>query len=102
MKDGSARRELAVHADYGMSVSTGGAGGREAALRFALFVMSPEAQRVIGMYGFTPVAERRADLPSCCDQPCPCRNTASATLSYPTSCGISPSTAARATCMPWA
>jgi len=54
--------ELAVHADYGMPVLTGGAGGREAALRFALFVMSPEAQRVIGMYGFTPVAERRADF----------------------------------------
>jgi molybdate transport system substrate-binding protein len=54
--------ELAVHADYGMSVLAGGAGGREAALRFALFVMSPEAQRVIGMYGFTPVAERRADF----------------------------------------
>lgn len=48
--------ELAVHADYGMSVLT----HREAALRFALFVLSPEAQHVIGMYGFTPVAERYA------------------------------------------
>jgi len=47
---------LAVHADYGMSVLT----NREAALRFALFVMSPEAQQVTGMYGFTPVAERYA------------------------------------------
>jgi ABC-type molybdate transport system substrate-binding protein len=48
--------QLAVHADYGMSVLS----NREAALRFALFVMSPEAQHVIGMYGFTPVAERYA------------------------------------------
>jgi molybdate transport system substrate-binding protein len=48
--------EIAVHADYGLSVVT----HREAALRFALFVMSPEAQHVIGMYGFTPVAERYA------------------------------------------
>ena len=48
--------EIAVHADYGMSVLS----NREAALRFALFVMSPEAQRVIGMYGFTPVADRHA------------------------------------------
>jgi molybdate transport system substrate-binding protein len=45
--------ELAVKADYGMSVL----GHREAALRFALFVMSPEAQRLIGLYGFTPVAQ---------------------------------------------
>ena len=45
--------EIAVHADYGMSVLS----NREAALRFALFVMSPEAQHVIGTYGFTPVAE---------------------------------------------
>jgi molybdate transport system substrate-binding protein len=49
--------ELAVHADYGMSVLNAGGANREAALRFALFVMSPEAQHVIGLYGFTPVAE---------------------------------------------
>ncbi len=48
--------EIAVHADYGLSVLT----HDEAALRFALFVMSPEAQHVIGTYGFTPVAERYA------------------------------------------
>jgi molybdate transport system substrate-binding protein len=48
--------ELAVHADYGMSVLS----HREAALRFALFVLSPGAQHVIGTYGFTPVAERYA------------------------------------------
>jgi molybdate transport system substrate-binding protein len=48
--------EIAVHADYGLSVLT----HDEAALRFALFVMSPEAQHVIGTYGFTPVAQRYA------------------------------------------
>src|SRR3984957_18387542 len=48
--------ELAVNADYGLSVL----GHREAALRFALFVMSPEAQRLIGLYGFTPVAQSQA------------------------------------------
>jgi molybdate transport system substrate-binding protein len=45
--------ELAVTADYGLSVL----GHREAALRFALFVMSPEAQHLIGLYGFMPVAQ---------------------------------------------
>jgi molybdate transport system substrate-binding protein len=48
--------ELAVNADYGLSVL----GHREAALRFALFVMSPEAQHLIGMYGFTAVAQSKA------------------------------------------
>ena len=48
--------ELAVNADYGLSVL----GHREAALRFALFVMSPEAQHLIGLYGFTPVAQSKA------------------------------------------
>jgi molybdate transport system substrate-binding protein len=51
--------ELAVNADYGMSVLSAGGGSREAALRFALFVMSAEAQHVIRLYGFTPVAERQ-------------------------------------------
>jgi molybdate transport system substrate-binding protein len=45
--------DLAVTADYGLSVL----GHREAALRFALFVMSPEAQHLIGLYGFMPVAQ---------------------------------------------
>jgi molybdate transport system substrate-binding protein len=54
--------ELAVNADYGMSVLTEGGGSHEAALRFALFVMSPEAQHVIGLYGFTPVAEGRSGM----------------------------------------
>lgn len=48
--------QIAVHADYGLSVLT----HREEALRFALFVMSPEAQHVIATYGFTPVTERYA------------------------------------------
>jgi molybdate transport system substrate-binding protein len=48
--------ELAVNADYGLSVL----GHREAALRFALFVMSPEGQHLIGLYGFTPVAPSKA------------------------------------------
>jgi molybdate transport system substrate-binding protein len=47
--------ELAVNADYGLSVL----GHREAALRLALFVMSPEAQHLIGLYGFTPVAQSK-------------------------------------------
>jgi molybdate transport system substrate-binding protein len=54
--------ELAVNADYGMSVLTAGGGSHEAALRFALFIMSPEAQHVIGLYGFTPVAEGRTGM----------------------------------------
>ena len=48
--------ELAVNADYGLSVL----GHREAALRFALFVMSPAAQHLMGLYGFTPVAQSKA------------------------------------------
>jgi molybdate transport system substrate-binding protein len=45
--------DLALTADYGLSVL----GHREAALRFALFLMSPEAQHLIGLYGFMPVAQ---------------------------------------------
>lgn len=45
--------QLAIKADYGLSVL----GHREAALRFALFVMSPEAQHLISLYGFEPVTE---------------------------------------------
>jgi molybdate transport system substrate-binding protein len=52
---------LAVYADYGMSVLLGAGRSHEAALRFALFVLSPEAQHLLGLYGFTPVAERDAD-----------------------------------------
>jgi len=52
--------ELAVTADYGMSVLTGKPRSHEAALKFAMFVMSPEAQAVIARYGFTTVAEAHA------------------------------------------
>jgi ABC-type molybdate transport system substrate-binding protein len=44
-----------------MSVLLGVGSSHEAALRFALFVLSPEAQHLLGLYGFTPVAERDAD-----------------------------------------
>ena len=53
--------ELAVTADYGMSVIGRGARAREAALRFALFVMTPEAQHLIGLYGFETVTETRSE-----------------------------------------
>jgi ABC-type molybdate transport system substrate-binding protein len=49
--------DLAITADYGLSVLTNGKSDRSAALRFALFVMSPEAQRLISLYGFVPVTE---------------------------------------------
>jgi molybdate transport system substrate-binding protein len=45
--------ELRVDADYGLTVL----GHSEAALRFALFVLSPEAQQLISLYGFTPVTQ---------------------------------------------
>lgn len=54
--------EVAVTADYGMTVLNQGKGGREAALRFALFIMSPEAQHLISLYGFGPVGEARGEL----------------------------------------
>lgn len=50
---------LAVSADYGMSVLTVEPRSHEAALKFAMFVMSPEAQGVIARYGFTTVTEAR-------------------------------------------
>ena len=54
--------ELAVTADYGMSVVGARGPAREAALRFALFVLSPEAQHLLGLYGFEPVTEARGAL----------------------------------------
>jgi ABC-type molybdate transport system substrate-binding protein len=48
--------ELAVNADYGLSVL----GHREEALKFALFVMSPQAQHLISLYGFVPVTESKS------------------------------------------
>lgn len=50
--------ELAIKADYGLSVL----GHREAALRFALFVMSPAAQHLISLYGFEPVTDSKSGL----------------------------------------
>jgi molybdate transport system substrate-binding protein len=52
--------ELAVSADYGLSVLTVAPGSHEAALKFAMFVMSPEAQAIIAKYSFTTVGESRA------------------------------------------
>lgn len=52
---------LATTADYGLSVLNPNAPGRDGAYRFALFVMSPEAQQVIAQYGFTTVAEAKAE-----------------------------------------
>ena len=53
--------QLAVTADYGLSVITAEKRSHEAALRFALFVMTPEAQKLISLYGFSPVTEARAE-----------------------------------------
>jgi molybdate transport system substrate-binding protein len=50
---------LAVSADYGMSVLTVEPRSHEAALKFAMFVMSPEAQALIAKYGFDTVTEVR-------------------------------------------
>ncbi len=52
---------LAVTADYGLSVLTVEERSHEPALRFALFVMSPEAQKLISLYGFTTVTENHAE-----------------------------------------
>jgi ABC-type molybdate transport system substrate-binding protein len=54
--------DLAVTADYGLTVLSRGKGSRDAALRLALFIMSPEAQHVISLYGFDPVSERKGEL----------------------------------------
>lgn len=48
--------ELAITANYGLSVLNTRPAQREAALRFALFVLSPPAQSLLAQYGFMPVA----------------------------------------------
>jgi molybdate transport system substrate-binding protein len=53
---------LAVTADYGLTVLNKNNGNREAALRFALFLLTPEAQHIISLYGFDPVTETKGDL----------------------------------------
>jgi molybdate transport system substrate-binding protein len=47
---------LAVTADYGLTVLTKNKTHVPAAMRFALFVLTPEAQHLISLYGFDPVA----------------------------------------------
>ena len=45
-------RDLAVAADYGLTVVAGAAPDAQA---FARFVVSPEAQRIVAAHGFSPV-----------------------------------------------
>ena len=52
---------LAVTAAYGMSVLKSKTGDGAAATRFALFMMTPEAQGVIAQSGFVPVAESQGE-----------------------------------------
>lgn len=47
--------ELAITPSYGLSVMTRGKQSHEAAYRFALYLMSPEAQAIMAQYGFIPV-----------------------------------------------
>lgn len=49
--------ELAIRADYGLSVLTRTGRTDNAAWRFATFLMGPQAQAIAARYGFTPVAE---------------------------------------------
>jgi molybdate transport system substrate-binding protein len=51
--------EAAIRADYGLSVLTSTAPSHDAAYRFALFIMSPQAQSIISQYGFTTVTEAK-------------------------------------------
>lgn len=46
---------LAITPNYGLSVITREKKSHDAAYRFALFLLSPEAQKLIAQYGFTPV-----------------------------------------------
>lgn len=47
---------LAITANYGLSVITRERKSHEAAYKFALFLLSPQAQKLIAQYGFMPVA----------------------------------------------
>ena len=53
--------EVAITADYGLTVLTAAKGRREAALRFAWFVLTPDSQHLLGLYGFSPVAELKGE-----------------------------------------
>jgi molybdate transport system substrate-binding protein len=52
---------LAVTADYGLTVLTKNSASREAALRFALYLLTPEVQHLLSLYGFEAVTETRGD-----------------------------------------
>ena len=54
--------DLAVTADYGLSVLTVEKRSHEPAMQFAMFVMSSEAQKLISRYGFSTVTEARAEF----------------------------------------
>lgn len=47
--------ELAITADFGLTVLNRHAGSRDAAYRFALFLLTPEAQQTLAAYGFSPL-----------------------------------------------
>lgn len=47
--------ELAVSADFGLTVLIKPARAHDAAYQFALFLLSPEAQQTLALYGFSPV-----------------------------------------------
>lgn len=47
--------ELAIAADFGLTVLNKPAGTHDAAYRFALFLLSPEAQKTFAAYGFSPL-----------------------------------------------
>ena len=53
--------EAAIRADYVLSVLTSTAASHDAAYRFALFIMSPQAQGIISQYGFSAVAEAKTN-----------------------------------------
>jgi len=53
--------QLAVAADYGLSVLSRPQAGDSAGFRFALFLLSPAAQEVLAGYGYTPVAAEFAN-----------------------------------------
>ena len=54
--------DLAVTAHYGLSVLAVKKRSHEPAMQFAMFVMSPEAQKLISRYGFSTVTEARAEF----------------------------------------
>lgn len=47
--------ELAIAADFGLTVLNKPAASQDAAYRFALFLLSPEAQKTLAAYGFSPL-----------------------------------------------